>query len=836
MQLALTDALNREGHWVPGKIYTQRALITRGLAEELADPAHPMGIRLTEAGVRAARTLTPNAAEEAPRMVATCCSCGADAQMPMDGPRPACTHNGETRPNGGIVIAGKVVRPAAPGTCYTDRHIVRDVARWEAGNYVPRCGECVAEHLGVNVDALPVAVEEAAPAAEVNADNLNDVMSFEHVVQVLPGGAVEDAHGVRAPEVYVGTDADGQISNADETAMVAQLRAAGWELLTGWTSQYSYNGPIMHACESIGGDMADRILSTPGTYVAVTVETLDDDEEPAGWVVAYRTAVEEERPAAEEAATEGTPARVEGHGYTWGDARAVPARSLNVGDVFVKVGTGTAYREAADGRVSGAGIAWEMPMDGEAYTVVDRYDDGANGATFISRKGDMRSDDIPESARVLRVAQGPAVAALVLHREPWRGGQICGWQMSYGTGGPSEFCGRFKALGERLCTEHGEDYNGPWAPGNAEGLALVATVYGWSVFDRYGDLVASANERAELERSYGFTLMFEGENGEAVAPDVEEAEEEHDGYETNADQGHRYALRFEGEGVIDSYEDAGDANDALETLVDRHIIDSGEDGCEGCGPDTTTHGYDILDRVAAEEDEPTPLDDMGTDELINVLRAHEGDIAPGSTFARAWTLMDRILTDGGIECLPAPWDGFADEPTDPTEGDVTPAPGTVYMVALAEPVKGHTMVGQRVRTEFVREALRIAARMDVTPSRVGNEGIIRIGSFLYIPEGRTARPAPAPTVEGDGPDAVEEAANLAARFMPQRSDEPGTHPYVALGDGSSGEILIGTRIEDGTLVLSVDVDGMDVDGPFLRQPDSTMPITLRVNGEHVYSL
>jgi hypothetical protein len=91
----------------------------------------------------------------APRMVASCCSCGAGIEMPMDGPRPACTHNGETRPNGGVVIAGKVVRPADRGTCYTDRHIVHDVPRWESGNYVPRCGECVATHLGVSVDALP---------------------------------------------------------------------------------------------------------------------------------------------------------------------------------------------------------------------------------------------------------------------------------------------------------------------------------------------------------------------------------------------------------------------------------------------------------------------------------------------------------------------------------------------------------------------------------------------------------------------------------------------------------------------------------------------------------
>ncbi|MET7363199.1 hypothetical protein ABZS76_32845 [Streptomyces sp. NPDC005562] len=55
-----------------------------------------------------------------------------------------------------------------------------------------------------------------------------------------------------------------------------------------------------------------------------------------------------------------------------------------------------------------------------------------------------------------------------------------------------------------------------------------------------------------------------------------------------------------------------------------------------------------------------PLDEMGTDRLLEVLREHVGDIPADSTFARAWALMDRILTDGGIECLPAPWDGYAD--------------------------------------------------------------------------------------------------------------------------------------------------------------------------------
>lgn len=119
--------------------------------------------------------------------------------------------------------------------------------------------------------------------------DLNKIMEFDHVIRVRERGVVDErVPDVYAPEVYVGVDADGQITDADESAMIETVRAAGWELLTGWTHQYSYNGPIMHTSEFVGGRLADHILSTPGLYCAVTVETLDDDDDAAGWAVAYR--------------------------------------------------------------------------------------------------------------------------------------------------------------------------------------------------------------------------------------------------------------------------------------------------------------------------------------------------------------------------------------------------------------------------------------------------------------------------------------------------------------------------------------------------------------------
>lgn len=69
------------------------------------------------------------------------------------------------------------------------------------------------------------------------------------------------------------------------------------------------------------------------------------------------------------------------------------------------------------------------------------------------------------------------------------------------------------------------------------------------------------------------------------------------------------------------------------------------------------------------------------------------------------------------------------------EEEVTPAAHTVYVVALASPVRGSSMAGQEVRTDYVREAIRTAARVEVKAVRIGNEGIIRVGSLLFIPQG-----------------------------------------------------------------------------------------------------
>lgn len=111
-----------------------------------------------------------------------------------------------------------------------------------------------------------------------------------------------------------------------------------------------------------------------------------------------------------------------------------------------------------------------------------------------------------------------------LPREPWRGGQICGEQTAYGLPW-SIFCGEFKKPGSPLCEEHDQEARTDnygvlpkFATGNALGLKIRQTHWRWSVYDGYGDLCSSADDRAELERFYGFTLSWETDDPDKPEP------------------------------------------------------------------------------------------------------------------------------------------------------------------------------------------------------------------------------------------------------------------------------------------------------------------------------
>jgi hypothetical protein len=135
--------------------------------------------------------------------------------------------------------------------------------------------------LDVAYPADHVLIVTPAPTGErVTADDLSAWAEFGSPFRVHPDGTVAAAHdeGVYAPEiVYVSDDAD----TLDEVP-------AGWHALRGYTGQYSYTGPIMHASEQLGGRLAGDVLSTPGLYVVVTVDDYTEDDEPAGWAVIAR--------------------------------------------------------------------------------------------------------------------------------------------------------------------------------------------------------------------------------------------------------------------------------------------------------------------------------------------------------------------------------------------------------------------------------------------------------------------------------------------------------------------------------------------------------------------
>lgn len=104
--------------------------------------------------------------------------------------------------------------------------------------------------------------------------NLNDLMEFDHVIQVHHDGTVTDGPaGIYAPNLY-----------NDE------LDSPAWTMLTGYSGQYRYPGPIMNNAEFIGGRMAEHILDTPGVYVAIVANWEPDDGTGEtimdGWAVA----------------------------------------------------------------------------------------------------------------------------------------------------------------------------------------------------------------------------------------------------------------------------------------------------------------------------------------------------------------------------------------------------------------------------------------------------------------------------------------------------------------------------------------------------------------------
>lgn len=115
-----------------------------------------------------------------------------------------------------------------------------------------------------------------------------------------------------------------------------------------------------------------------------------------------------------------------------------------------------------------------------------------------------------------------------LPREPWRGGQICGWQIGYGLPW-SIFCGELKEFGSPWCTEHDAEErfdNYGVLPKVAEGNALGVELHIREKSFRLRQNGVESNwpiDMLELSRrTFGFTLSWEPYEGDTPIPATEE--------------------------------------------------------------------------------------------------------------------------------------------------------------------------------------------------------------------------------------------------------------------------------------------------------------------------
>jgi hypothetical protein len=71
-----------------------------------------------------------------------------------------------------------------------------------------------------------------------------------------------------------------------------------WRPVNGWSQQYGYRGPVMHASELLAGEMARELLRTPGTYSLTAVSSPESEgDDTAGWLLLQHRAPEHTREA-----------------------------------------------------------------------------------------------------------------------------------------------------------------------------------------------------------------------------------------------------------------------------------------------------------------------------------------------------------------------------------------------------------------------------------------------------------------------------------------------------------------------------------------------------------
>lgn len=105
---------------------------------------------------------------------------------------------------------------------------------------------------------------------------------YEHGVPhiVNPDGSfIVDDTDYSAPETLYAVDSntlEGSLSN--------------WNILSGYSNQHGYDGPIMHESEIPGESMLEKIMEKAGQPISLAIVTVCDYEssEPIGWAILSR--------------------------------------------------------------------------------------------------------------------------------------------------------------------------------------------------------------------------------------------------------------------------------------------------------------------------------------------------------------------------------------------------------------------------------------------------------------------------------------------------------------------------------------------------------------------
>jgi hypothetical protein len=117
----------------------------------------------------------------------------------------------------------------------------------------------------------------------VTAKTLNSLVEFDCPFRVNHDGTLSHRLNIYAPEMIMGNE----IEDEDRRKYLYPFpNHPQWELISGFSGQDHYAGPVMHNSEYLGGYMAEYVLNTPGVYVLTAVYWEEEGPEAEGWVLA----------------------------------------------------------------------------------------------------------------------------------------------------------------------------------------------------------------------------------------------------------------------------------------------------------------------------------------------------------------------------------------------------------------------------------------------------------------------------------------------------------------------------------------------------------------------